>query len=161
MKIKYILFAILHFGVSCAIAQVNEKVVNLGNGQNITLVYIASGHYLMGSTISADDIASLFGGKPESYFDELPQHKVTVKAFWIGKYEITKKQFRVFVRESHYKTDAEKAGWAFILMGRFGKRNQVFTGTIQVLNRTKTTLLFILPGMTPWRFANGYHKKAA
>ncbi|QDT96867.1 SUMF1/EgtB/PvdO family nonheme iron enzyme [Gimesia aquarii] len=64
-----------------------------------TLVYIPAGTFLMGSL--ADEI--------ESWPSERPQHRKQIKkGFYIGQHEVTFLQFRRFVAETNYKTDAEK-----------------------------------------------------
>jgi sulfatase modifying factor 1 len=40
--------------------------------------------------------------------DEKPVHQVTLSDFYLGKYEVTVAEFRVFVNDTGYKTDAEK-----------------------------------------------------
>jgi len=58
---------------------------DLGNGITIEMVAIAGGKFLMGSPASE-------AGSRET---ERPQHEVRVKAFNIGKYQITQAQWRV------------------------------------------------------------------
>jgi formylglycine-generating enzyme required for sulfatase activity len=63
-------------------------------GDGIIMVYIPAGEFLMGS----DD------GRG----NEKPVHKVYLDGYWLGKTEVTVKQFRSFVNEMKYKTEAEK-----------------------------------------------------
>lgn len=64
------------------------------------LVYIPPGRFLMGSLKS----------EPGSWPMERPQHPVEIKqGFYIGKYEVTHPEFVRFVKETKYKTDAEKS----------------------------------------------------
>ena len=44
----------------------------------------------------------------KAYSDETPQHEVCVDGFYMGKYEVTVKQWNTFIQESGYQTDAEK-----------------------------------------------------
>lgn len=44
---------------------------------------------------------------------EGPSKLVHVKPFLIDKFPVTNENFRTFVREKKYKTDAEKFGWSF------------------------------------------------
>ncbi len=62
------------------------------------MVLIPAGEFLMGSN-NGDS-------------NEKPVHKVYVDAFYMDKYEVTVAQFRKFVEETGYRTDAEKVGWA-------------------------------------------------
>ena len=51
----------------------------------------------------------------EEYDREQPVHEVIIDYdFEIGKYPITVEEFRAFVEDSKYKTDAEKLGGAFV-----------------------------------------------
>ncbi len=64
------------------------------------LVRIPAGRFLMGSS-SGDS-------------DEQPVHEVRIGGeFCIGRTEVTVRQFRAFVEATGYKTDAERAGWAY------------------------------------------------
>lgn len=56
-------------------------------------------------------------GNDDGYSDETPVHEVYLDAFWIDKYEVTNAQFQKFVEATGYKTDAEKAGWAWAYTG--------------------------------------------
>ncbi len=51
---------------------------NLPDGIKLEMVYIPGGEYLMGSP----------NGEPGRAEDEGPQHKVQIKPFWLGKYEV-------------------------------------------------------------------------
>lgn len=63
------------------------------------LVYIPAGTFLMGA----------HANEKESRPSERPQHSVQIKkGFYIGEHEVTFLQFRKFVAETKYKTDAEK-----------------------------------------------------
>jgi len=55
-------------------------------------VYIEPGHFMMGSP----------GSEPNRYPDE-KQHEVQIKSgFWMGKYEVTFKQYDYFAKHSHH-----------------------------------------------------------
>ena len=73
-----------------------------GGGVKGEFVLIPPGWFLMGS--------------PETEKDRCVnevQHKVTIsKAFYMGVYEVTVDQYAQFVKNSGYKTDAEKDGWS-------------------------------------------------
>jgi formylglycine-generating enzyme required for sulfatase activity len=43
--------------------------------------------------------------------DERPVHEVMVSDFFLGRREVTVRQFRAFVAATGYRTSAEKAGW--------------------------------------------------
>jgi formylglycine-generating enzyme required for sulfatase activity len=65
----------------------------------IRLRLIPAGDFMMGSPESQGDS------------DEHPQHKVRItRPFYLGVTEVTRGQFRLFVDETNYKTEAEKDG---------------------------------------------------
>ncbi len=49
-------------------------------------------------------------GSDDGEDDEKPVHSVKVSDFYMGKYEITVAQFKVFIDDTGYTTDAEKEG---------------------------------------------------
>ncbi len=44
---------------------------------------------------------------------ERPAHKVNVSSFKISKYEVTLRQFDLFIKKSGYETTSEKEGWSW------------------------------------------------
>lgn len=60
------------------------------------MVLVQEGSYMMGDTQG-------IGRR-----DEYPIHEVNVNAFALGKYEVTVAEFRKFVRDTNYQTDAER-----------------------------------------------------
>lgn len=77
------------------------------NSIGMKLVLIPAGKFMMGSPESEKDRGS----------DEGPQHEVEItKPFYLGIHEVTVGQFRAFVRDTGYKTEAEKdgkGGWGY------------------------------------------------
>ena len=59
-------------------------------------IEIPAGEFLMGSDRSRD---------PQAEDDELPQHRVSLPTFFIGRHEVTVAQFRTFVEDSGYDAD--------------------------------------------------------
>jgi len=82
-------------------------------------VIVLAGSYLMGSSATED-------GRVEN---EGPRHRVTIRrGFAIGRTEVTVKQFRQFVDQAGYRTDAEKHGYSIIYnhySGRLTNRDDV------------------------------------
>jgi formylglycine-generating enzyme required for sulfatase activity len=64
------------------------------NGLGIVMQKIKGGTFTMGSS--------------DGEADEKPTHSVTLDDFYMGKYEVTLAQFKAFVKDSGYQTDAEK-----------------------------------------------------
>ena len=57
-------------------------------------VLIPAGEFMMGSAISAEEVARLEGSKAKYFTDEHPQHKVRItKPFYMAKYEVTRGQW--------------------------------------------------------------------
>jgi formylglycine-generating enzyme required for sulfatase activity/predicted Ser/Thr protein kinase len=89
--------------------------VDLGGGVSMDFVYIKPGTFTMGATEGANDS---FEGDPR------PQHPVTItQGFYMGKYEVTKRQFAAFVKETSHQTEAEKEGksWGRTADGRWSE----------------------------------------
>ncbi|MEJ8568526.1 SUMF1/EgtB/PvdO family nonheme iron enzyme [Elongatibacter sediminis] len=82
-------------------------------------VVVLAGSFTMGSEASE-------AGRAEN---EGPVHRVTFRSgFAIGRTEVTVEQFRVFVKESAYRTDAERNGRSTILdpfSGRLTERKNI------------------------------------
>jgi formylglycine-generating enzyme len=52
---------------------------------------------------------------PNAWFaDETPQRRATTAPFWIDRYPVTVREFAGFVRETGYRTDAERAGYSMV-----------------------------------------------
>jgi formylglycine-generating enzyme len=91
----------------------DEKRITNSIGMKLTL--IPAGEFMMGSSESAEATAAFFNktyGKDlvqADYFkDENPQHRVRItKPFYLGTYHVTLGQFRQFVADTGYKTNAE------------------------------------------------------
>ena len=84
----------------------------------VDFVYIPGGEYLMGSPSGE-------GSDP----DETPSHRVAVDSFWMGRFEVTQKQYRDIMgkSESRFRGDdlpMEKVSWheAREFSRRFGER---------------------------------------
>jgi formylglycine-generating enzyme required for sulfatase activity len=69
-------------------------------GVDFELVQIPAGQFQMGSQAGDSD--------------ERPVHRVRIKEdFYIGRTEVTVRQFRAFAQATGYKTEAEKGNWGF------------------------------------------------
>jgi len=65
-------------------------------------VPVPAGCFQMGNT---------FG---DVYYMEIPVHEVCVSGFSIGRFDVTRSEFRKFVDETGYRTDAEKGDGCYI-----------------------------------------------
>jgi formylglycine-generating enzyme required for sulfatase activity len=87
----------------------------------VKLVLIPAGEFTMGSGESGEQLVRAFPPgyeqPPEAFADELPRHRVRItRPFWLGKFEITRGQFRQFVEASNYRTEPERdgqGGWGY------------------------------------------------
>jgi formylglycine-generating enzyme required for sulfatase activity len=71
---------------------------DLGNGITLDMVQIPGGTFKMGSS----------EGEKMASDDEFPQHTVTVKEFWMGKFAITQEQWKTIARQPQIKTDLKE-----------------------------------------------------
>ena len=93
-----------------------ELAVDLGGGVKLKMTLIPAGEFKMGSGESAEKTVAFFtknygmDSLTAGFFkDEYPQHRVRItKPFYMGTYHVTRGQFRQFVKDTGYKTDAEK-----------------------------------------------------
>jgi formylglycine-generating enzyme required for sulfatase activity len=72
-------------------------------GDGIIMVSIPPGKFEMGSN---------------EYDNEKPPHTVFLDGYWMGKYEVTVKQFGLFVEDAGYVTEAESSGGAYAWTGQ-------------------------------------------
>ncbi len=99
---KHLLYVLIVSLVSLLLLIVNAKAENLASTDDETgkrFVFIKGSCFDMGDTFGV------------GYDDETPVHEVCINDFYIAKYEVTVGEFKKFVSETGYKTDAEKEGW--------------------------------------------------
>ena len=90
---------------------------NEGNIQEVlfdTQVLIPKGIYILGNK----------GFKR----DEQPEKKVELDAFYLDKYPVTNAQFMIFVKETGYKTSAERQGAGEVCLGKYQRIEDPQTG---------------------------------
>ena len=65
------------------------------------MISLAGGSFRMGSDTASEK-------------DQRPLHTVRLKPFRIDQYQVTNRQFRLFVSETKYVTTAERFGWSYL-----------------------------------------------
>jgi formylglycine-generating enzyme required for sulfatase activity len=68
------------------------------------MVKIPAGSFTMGSSGAEKAWAVAHGGTFDSVSDEVPQHAVTLHAFVIGKYDVTRAEYAAFVKDTGHPT---------------------------------------------------------
>lgn len=103
-------------------SQIETKLIDLGEGVTLEIVYIPPGEFMMGSTKEEKIWATGFEGgahpgpglpgtgERECYEGREPRLVNIKNGFWMGRTEVTVAQFRRFIEETGYVTDAEKSG---------------------------------------------------
>lgn len=118
-----------------------EIIVKLPDDIPLEMVWIPEGTFLMGR----------YPGEQDSFSNEDPQHKVTfTQGFWMGKYEITKRQWNTVIgtspwSEKDYVLDDPESPAVYVSWDDI----QSF---IYELNKV-TGLAFRLPSESEWEYA--------
>jgi len=107
-------------GASPSTQPAKELTLDLGDKVTLKLVQVPAGKFTMGSPEAEKKAAvkeAVAAGNSEKdatdVFKDEVQHEVTIsKPFYMGITHVTVDQFAAFVKDSGYKTDAEKAGWS-------------------------------------------------
>ena len=95
-----------------------SKQLDLGGGVKLEVVYLPPGEFMMGSMAEEKAWATGIegGAQPgtdrESFEGEQPRLTRVKNGFWMGRTEVSVGQFRRFVEETGFVTDAEKPGGA-------------------------------------------------
>jgi formylglycine-generating enzyme required for sulfatase activity len=93
-----------------------DPTKQITNSIGMKLTLIPSAEFLMGSGESAEETAAFWNKiagtnavGPAGLTEEHPQHRVRITMpFYLGTYHVTRGQFRQFINDSRYITDAEK-----------------------------------------------------
>jgi formylglycine-generating enzyme required for sulfatase activity len=95
-----------------------EEELDLGGGVKMQFVLIPPGTFTMGSSkAEVDQVLEEDKTAKREYFADEAQHEVTItKPFYLAKYAVTRGQFRRFVSDAEYQTEAETdglGGWGY------------------------------------------------
>jgi formylglycine-generating enzyme required for sulfatase activity len=96
--------ALMLFGIACGSSPTEDSNSNekIKEPSLEGMVFIPAGEFLMGSP------------EGEGAYDEHPQHKIYLDAYYIDKYEVTHASFKKFVEATGYVTDAERIGSGYV-----------------------------------------------
>jgi|GEM_PF-3089628 len=96
--------------IQCKPGRNRFRTVPLPGGISLDMMRIPSGRFMMGQTETekAELIRQVGEEDYNQYFaGELPQHEVTLAAFWMGKYPITQAQWRAVAKLPKEKIDLD------------------------------------------------------
>lgn len=116
--------------------QGDSRVEQLGNQVSLEVVYIPPGKFYMGSSpeekqwaVSQDGGALFSSGNGErEAFEGEPRQMEIKQGFWMGRTEVTVGQFKRFVEETGYVSDAEKPGGSAMCFDHNWKPNFTQSG---------------------------------
>ncbi len=90
------------------------------------MVVIPGGSFTMGSSVAEQALLKIAYPDSKVSDREGPQHAVTLKAFAVGKFAVTKGEFANFVSATGYKTEAEHGGGCSLWSGTDWKTDQTY-----------------------------------
>ena len=119
----------------------DERIVSA-----ITFVWVPPGSFMMGSSLTADEVWTTYGGaSPRDFENEHPQHEVTLThGFWLGKYEVTQAQWIAVMGEN----PSFREGDSLPVEGISWNDAQAFIGALN-----GNTVRFRLPTEAEWEYA--------
>ena len=85
-----------------ACASSTQSIPHEISPKGVVMELIPAGEFIMGSNkVDTKGLRNEFGSIKPWYLDEHPRHKEKTRAYYIGKYEVTNKQYRNFVTSAH------------------------------------------------------------
>lgn len=85
----------------------NSSYTEYGITPSFKMIAIPAGTFTMGCTSEQQDCED----------NENPTHQVTLSSFYMGEAEVTVAEFKMFISETAYQTDADKNGGSYIWNG--------------------------------------------
>ncbi|MCI0339347.1 MAG: SUMF1/EgtB/PvdO family nonheme iron enzyme [Acidobacteria bacterium] len=134
---------------------------NLGDGVTLEMVKIPAGEFQMGST--EDEAKEAFTNAKQYYKDrswdwfkaELPRHRVEVSEFFMGRFEVTREQWRQVARMTKVKIDLKEAPSNFKDSWRQPVEQVSWDEAVEFCQRLrkKTSKDYRLPTEAEWEYA--------
>lgn len=95
-------------GSTLAVSQATRRAIAYKCASRTEMAYVRAGAFQMGNSGIGNDWS---WGSP----DEYPQHSVDLPGFWIGKYEVTRGEYRRFMDAGGYSNAAywSSTGWTW------------------------------------------------
>ncbi|MBU0676258.1 MAG: formylglycine-generating enzyme family protein, partial [Proteobacteria bacterium] len=92
-------------------------------------------------------------GCPDPGPSEHPADEIILPDFFMGQYPVTNDLFELFIRETGYETDAEKAGFGIVYQGRFqsGLDHKSGKATLTIIKRGNVKKV----AGADWRYPSG------
>lgn len=111
--------------LTIALQQGEDRLMTRSAAAEGRMILLKGGSFLMGATAKASShrhFAQAGGQRADardpahdvSDEDEYPAHRVTLKPFYLDATEVTNEEFAQFISVTHYQTDAEKQGSAWV-----------------------------------------------
>ncbi len=133
--------------------------------KKISVLILALFSMIFSSELNLKNMVLVNGGSFEvesnNYSDAKPVHTTRVNSFYIGKYEVTVKEFKKFIDATDYKTDAEKNGYSWVYnesWKRWEKKDGV-TWKCNAKGNTRSSLEYNHPAIhVSWNDAASYCK---
>jgi formylglycine-generating enzyme required for sulfatase activity len=100
---------------------------------------IPGGIYIVGSKVPQEN--------------EIPEKRVPIEPFYIGKFPITNALFEIFIEETGYRTTAQRVGFGMVYSGRYKRIVNEITGAVTVFGNSGVQIKRV-PGAC-WYQPNG------
>ena len=117
----------------------------LTNSIGMKFTRVPSGEYVIGSDETTEQLRKAYGRlrRGVTADDEAPQHDVRItRPFYLGVYEVSLSEFRQFVNDTDYRTEAEadgKGGWGWVGKLRSELPKPDFTWRYWGVNQSETS----------------------
>jgi formylglycine-generating enzyme required for sulfatase activity len=115
------------------------------NSIGMKFIRVPAGEYPIGSNETTGSLRKVYGPLRQGVTadDESPEHDVSIsKPYWLGMYEVSLAEFRQFVNDTDYRTEAEadgKGGWGWVAARRSELPRADFTWRWWGVNQSETS----------------------